>query len=68
MKPVRNQSHEERDSYYVAWIAPNPRFPEKICESTIGLESLAKAERVAQLLNNETKGISGHYAARKQRK
>lgn len=55
----------EQTSYHVAWIAPNRSFPERICESIQGLDSLEKAQRVAQQLNLETRGASGHYVARR---
>jgi len=51
-------------TYYVAFIAPNKDFPARPCETTMGLKSLAHAQRVASQMNAETAGCAGHYEAR----
>ena len=52
------------NNYYVAWIPPNPEFPDKHCKGT-ECNSYQKAQRIADKLNRETKGSLGKYEPRK---
>ena len=65
------------DTYYVAWIPPNPEFEERIAVSSDKIKEMAdrplsgyfsrynKAQSVADQLNRETKGASGRYEVRR---
>tara|TARA_R110001592_G_scaffold300611_1_gene571841 strand:- start:319 stop:489 length:171 start_codon:yes stop_codon:yes gene_type:complete len=55
------------NNYYVAWIPPNRDFKVIACNGTENV-SLTTATRIANKLNNETRGSLGHYAARENPK
>jgi len=55
------------NNYYVAWIPPNRDFKDIACDGTENV-NLTTATRIANKLNNETRGSLGHYAPRKLNK
>ena len=53
------------DSYYVAWIPPNPEFDERVAVTRDDLDTYAKAQSIADRLNDESKGAMGRYEVRR---
>tara|TARA_Y100000817_G_C16806422_1_gene522155 strand:+ start:708 stop:920 length:213 start_codon:yes stop_codon:yes gene_type:complete len=53
------------DSYYVAWIPPNPEFDERVAVTRDDLDTYAKAQSIADKLNHESKGAMGRYEVRR---
>ncbi|MBE91022.1 MAG: hypothetical protein CMM76_16475 [Rhodospirillaceae bacterium] len=65
------------DSYYVAWIPPNPEFDERVAYDSDKIKEMAdrplsdyfnqynQAQSVSDQLNRETKGAMGRYEVRR---
>lgn len=58
------------DSYYVAWIPPNPEVEERVAVTRDDLDTYAKAQSIADKLNHESgaskwKGAMGRYEVRR---
>ena len=51
--------------YYIVWVAPNPEFPEEEFVNEDELLEYQDALKIADQLNNETKGSVGKYEVRK---